>query len=526
MSDSETSPFLKSIFGLFKETAGYVPVAIAFILAMLGLAPGDYPVTTATLTFLILSLLLLGWRLPQITRQKPALSAGGLFVVGETRKHIPFWRSLLDPLRTYSIRTYSFSPFRRRLEFIIISAVLLTASFQTVTKFPWMQNELLGLENCHGTNRREALFVLLVDFNESGIQPEIRIVDYLHDFLSSNLDDKNFKVCRSTEPVSLRVDALQLAERTHADIIIWGRRNVVYDVHIEVPNWDPTGRDVSYRPSEETADFNFIKFETAHLGYLTEFILAEILFEAGKVEVAQQKIESAVARGAAEGLETGNLQDLSEGYFLKGILYDPGTFTTQENPNPNPKKAIEAYSESIRLNPKQYAALLNRGILHTMEGDFQNAMMDYTTLLMDESIPPLLAAAVYINRSDLQPSRELAESDLAEAVRLNPSEGYFFRGIARWQSWNDPQGAIEDFNQAILLNPDEFFYYHLLGQVQLEADLTEDAIQTYRGVIPHLNKETRENVISDLERLADSLPDSRNAIEQIIKELKSARVKK
>lgn len=522
MGDTETAGFPKSIFELIKATAVYVPVVIGFLLSVFGLAPEPYSITTSTLTLLIASLLLFGWHWPQLTRHAPAVSTSELLVVGEIKKSLPLWSRLIDPFRRSGFHTYSWPLFRRRLEGTIILSLLLFSCLQVGRNFGKIQNELLGLQDCYGSNKRDAVFVLIVDFAQSDNLPKIEIVEALHDFLTNNLDRESFKVCRSADPISVRIDAINLADKTHADVIIWGRRNIVYDVHIEVPRWDPAYLEVSSRPSEGTADFEFVQLETAHLGYLTEFTLSEILFEAGEVKAAQQRLQSALERAEADNLEKTNAQDLSEGYFLKGLLFDPGTeLPSGSNPSPDVEKALQGYSRSVALNQQQYAALLHLGILHDRIGQRDEAFDDYTQLITAPESP--LIAEAYINRSALQPTREAAEADLTEAIKINPADGYFFRGIARKYQWDDLRGAIEDFEAVVAYKPDDFFPYHELGMAQLEAGFCEDARQTYRKAIPTLDEESREMVISDLGELAEDFPGCEDTVEQIIKEVESAK---
>mgnify|MGYP000955037547 FL=1 len=312
------------------------------------------------------------------------------------------------------------------------------------------------------------------------------------------------------------MDALELADKTKADMIIWGSRNIAYKVHIELPNWDRANSEVSNLPADETGDFNFIELETRHLGYLTEFTLSEILFEAGEVEEAQQRIEEALARAEMENLGVSIPNDLAEGYFLKGLMFDHGTVLgSGQNPSPNLEKSIQAYSRSVDLNKEHYAARLNLGNLHQENGETDKAFEDFTQLILDPNSP--FIAIAYINRSALQPTREAAESDLTAAIELSPAEGYFFRAIAR-REWGDVEGALADFASAIAEEPDNPIPYHVLGIFQLEEGMYEDARHTYEALAPYLDDEFRETVIDELNELGESQPETKAAVAEIIKE--------
>lgn len=518
MSNSETQPFQKSLLQILKDTGIYVPVVIAFITWVFGLAPAPYTTTTATLAILIPTLLLAGIRLPQITRRKDDAPAGGILVVGEPRKTIPFWSRAVDPLRTHSIHSYIHPLFRRRVEILLIVGLLVFSIINAIRTFRDMQDEFLGLQDCFGSRKEGSLFVVIAEFSQSDTLPKIEIVENLHDHLISNLDEKRFRVCRSSvnNPIKLRVDALELADKTKADMIIWGSRNIAYKVHIELPNWDRANSEVSNLPADETGDFNFIELETRHLGYLTEFTLSEILFEAGEVEEAQQRIEEALARAEMENLGVSIPNDLAEGYFLKGLMFDLGTVLgSGQNPSPNLEKSIQAYSRSVDLNKEHYAARLNLGNLHQENGETDKAFEDFTQLILDPNSP--FIAIAYINRSALQPTREATESDLTAAIELSPAEGYFFRAIAR-REWGDVAGALADFASAIAEEPDNPIPYHVLGMFQLEEGMYEDARHTYETLALYLDDEFRETVIDELNELGESQPETKAAVAEIIKE--------
>lgn len=521
MNNSEVPTFQKSILEILKDTGIYVPIVIAFVTRILGLVPDPYAVTTATLAILIATLLLAGIHLPKITRRKDASATTNLLVVGKPRKTIPIWSLVIDPLRRYSLHSYTYSLIRRRFEIMVILALMVFSISNTFLNYPEMQNELLGLQDCFGSNEEKALFVVIAEFAQSDNLPEIEIVESLHDHLISNLDENTYKICRSNSknPIGLRVDALELADKTDADVVIWGSRKIVYKVHIELPKWDRANREVSYLPAEETSDFNFIELETQHLGYLTEFTLSEVLFEAGNVEEAQQRIEEAIARAERENFGESIPQDLSEGYFLKALMFDPGTeLSFGLNPNPDLQKSIQAYSRAVELSKQQYAARLNLGILHEINGQIGEAIDDYTLLILDQNSPFIVTA--YINRSALQSTREEAESDLAEAITLSPAEGHLFRGIARQYDWDDLEGAIVDYKNAIAFDPNNFLSYHLLGQAQLEAGQYDDAKQTYRESCPLLDNVLQETITSDLRDLDGLSLDAKSTVDEIIEELR------
>jgi hypothetical protein len=156
MGNSETPPFQKSILEILKDTGIYVPIVIAFIAWVFGLAPEPFTVTTATLAILIASLLLAG-RLSKITRRPSDPKAGNLIVVGEPRKAISFWSFAIDPLRKHSVYSYSYPLARRRLEILLIAGLLAFAIINTIRNFMDMRDEFLGLQDCFGSRSENGL---------------------------------------------------------------------------------------------------------------------------------------------------------------------------------------------------------------------------------------------------------------------------------------------------------------------------------------------------------------------------------
>ncbi|WP_442935723.1 tetratricopeptide repeat protein [Nostoc sp.] len=91
------------------------------------------------------------------------------------------------------------------------------------------------------------------------------------------------------------------------------------------------------------------------------------------------------------------------------------------------QRAIEYYTEALRINPKHITAYFNRGVERSEIGDNQGAVEDYS-----------------------------------EIIRINPNYvmAYFFRGLAR-SKIGDNQGAVEDYTKGLWINPnDAIAYFH------------------------------------------------------------------
>ncbi len=115
-------------------------------------------------------------------------------------------------------------------------------------------------------------------------------------------------------------------------------------------------------------------------------------------------------------------------------------------------RAIEDYTQAIRINQKYTIAYNNRGLAYYKKGYDDRAIGDYSQALR---IDPNYADA-YDNRGivyDHKGDYDRAIQDYNQAIRLNPKDAtaYNNRGWA-YRNKGDFDRAIEDFNQAIRLD--------------------------------------------------------------------------
>jgi len=115
---------------------------------------------------------------------------------------------------------------------------------------------------------------------------------------------------------------------------------------------------------------------------------------------------------------------------------------------------VDAFSESIKLNPKMPEAYLGRGSAYWKMGHYQLAIKDYDKAIELDSTNVWLAylarAAVYADMKDFTQ----AINDFTKAMELNPKSPvpYFHRGAA-YVTIGNYQQAIKDFNVYIESNP-------------------------------------------------------------------------
>ncbi len=117
-------------------------------------------------------------------------------------------------------------------------------------------------------------------------------------------------------------------------------------------------------------------------------------------------------------------------------------------------RAIEDYTEAIRLNPKYDKAFYNRGLAYSKKGDHDRAMKDYSEAIR---INPNYDKA-FNNRGIIHGRKgehDRAIGDYTEAIRINPNYAFALnnRGNA-YRRKGDYDRAIEDYNEAIRINPD------------------------------------------------------------------------
>lgn len=155
--------------------------------------------------------------------------------------------------------------------------------------------------------------------------------------------------------------------------------------------------------------------------------------------------------------------------------------------------AIEDYDKAIQLNPKSKAAYYDRGIAkynlgkskadqgNTVEAqvDYQGAVEDYTEAIkLDPEYASVYNSRGWIKyllgqfdhkRGDTAEARKLFEAAVADsdtAIRLrqdNPSPASYHTRAAAKAALGAYREAIEDFNETILMRPDEARYYYDRG---------------------------------------------------------------
>ncbi len=207
--------------------------------------------------------------------------------------------------------------------------------------------------------------------------------------------------------------------------------------------------------------------------------------------------------------------------------------------------ALTHYSEALRLKPEWAEIYLLRGVTLYKKMDAEGAIADFTQAihyLEEESLPGNQISTDQGDASNEENElvdydgappgsrlatayhyRALAKSllndwdgsieDFTEAIRLNPDliNAYTSRGVSKVQN-GDLEGAIDDFTTTLHLNPLDVYTYMRRGMAKAQIDDVTGALIDFTRVI-HLNPENvtayikRGNIKSELGNLDGAVAD-------------------
>ncbi|MBW4497309.1 MAG: tetratricopeptide repeat protein [Oscillatoria princeps RMCB-10] len=130
--------------------------------------------------------------------------------------------------------------------------------------------------------------------------------------------------------------------------------------------------------------------------------------------------------------------------------------------------AIEDFTRAISINPNDIGAYLHRANLRTAKGDRLGALEDYQK-----------ASKLFFEQNTTHKSRHRLrhwQQQPPLPVRpLTPGEEFFSQGLSKARK-EDHKGAIEDFNQALRLNPQNSQIYYNRGRSRFKLGDTQGAI--------------------------------------------------
>ena len=155
--------------------------------------------------------------------------------------------------------------------------------------------------------------------------------------------------------------------------------------------------------------------------------------------------------------ETTNIQKADE-FSEKGAeLYNKGKI----------EKALECFTQAIKLNPKEAINWAIRGGIHFVKKDYENSLRDYNEAIM---LDP--SDANYYRGRGMAYSSDLAEyeksiKDLNLSIKLDPSvaASYYFRGYA-YKMLGDTMHEIENYSEAVRIEPKNKAYRRILKEAR------------------------------------------------------------
>lgn len=149
----------------------------------------------------------------------------------------------------------------------------------------------------------------------------------------------------------------------------------------------------------------------------------------------------------------------------------------------NPQKAVEAFTNAIKLNPNNEKFYVFRGNASGEAGNNNQAVKDIAKAI---KLNPKYAKA-YVSRGNAYlrlGSYQQAVKDYSMAVKLSPKheEAYCYRGVA-YGALGKEQQALEDFSRAIKLNPEYEKAYFYRGLAYAESENYHKALEDFNKAV-------------------------------------------
>jgi tetratricopeptide (TPR) repeat protein len=118
------------------------------------------------------------------------------------------------------------------------------------------------------------------------------------------------------------------------------------------------------------------------------------------------------------------------------------------------ERSLAALTETLRLDPKNVAARINRGMAYGEKGDYDRAIRDLTEALRHEPRNAQAYASRGVIHAQMRVDYAKGIADLTRAIQCAPDEVilYEFRAIF-FRAVGDTARAVEDERKAAELRP-------------------------------------------------------------------------
>jgi tetratricopeptide (TPR) repeat protein len=190
---------------------------------------------------------------------------------------------------------------------------------------------------------------------------------------------------------------------------------------------------------------------------------------------ASQQAAANAGAIAAKYMVSENTAPRTAGTFLdRGIM-----FASRDDND----KAIEDFTESLRIKPGYAAAFYNRGIVYYNKRDYDKAISDYDQVIrLDYNFPYVYSnrGVAHLDNKDY----DRAIADYTRVIQLHPDDAYAYsnRGSA-YRNKGDYEMAIADYSQVIRLDPDYVSAYINRGISYYANNEHDRAIADYTQTI-------------------------------------------
>lgn len=183
------------------------------------------------------------------------------------------------------------------------------------------------------------------------------------------------------------------------------------------------------------------------------------LIAAGGPDVEGYYYNRSIARSGLNDCD-GAYADAEKALSLKRDHYNLSQFATVMFDCKNDtERAIQLYSDAIRLAPKDANYYFNRGVAYTHLSKFELALADLNQAIRLNPRDPdyyYRRAALWVEQEDF--GKALPDYDRAIALDPKMAMAYSYRGFAHAQKGDDAK-ALADYNRALQLEPDNADFY-------------------------------------------------------------------
>ena len=168
--------------------------------------------------------------------------------------------------------------------------------------------------------------------------------------------------------------------------------------------------------------------------------------------------------------------------------------------------AIETLNSFLEAYPNHADGLFYRGVCLRKLDKFNASITDFDALLSKLPDEPTLLCerAISLFKNE---QIELAMLDLNKAVELDSNNPYRYTSRAFIRAYVDIDGAIEDYQKAIALDPEDEIAYNNLGLLQEQKGNFKEAKQNFKksnkiiGYDPEArNLKKEENIVQEKEQ--------------------------